>query len=109
MLPRLSVVKFDCGACGYLLGPFVQHQDEEVKPTMCPSCQSRGPFELNMENTIYHNYQRITIQESPNSVAAGRLPRSKDVVLTADLCDACKPGDEVVSLGVLNYFMFSTI
>ncbi|KAK6104412.1 MCM2/3/5 family protein [Brugia pahangi] len=100
MLPRLSVVKFDCGACGYLLGPFVQHQDEEVKPTMCPSCQSRGPFELNMENTIYHNYQRITIQESPNSVAAGRLPRSKDVVLTADLCDACKPGDEVELTGI---------
>ncbi|CAG9532155.1 unnamed protein product [Cercopithifilaria johnstoni] len=100
MLPRLSVVKFDCGICGYLLGPFVQHQDEEVKPTMCPSCQSRGPFELNMENTIYHNYQRITIQESPNSVAAGRLPRSKDVVLTADLCDACKPGDEVELTGI---------
>ncbi|MCP9264032.1 DNA helicase [Dirofilaria immitis] len=100
MLPRLSVVKFDCGACGYLLGPFVQHQDEEVKPTMCPSCQSRGPFELNMENTIYHNYQRITIQESPNSVAAGRLPRSKDVILTADLCDACKPGDEVELTGI---------
>lgn len=56
-----------------------------------------------MENTIYHNYQRITIQESPNSVAAGRLPRSKDVVLTADLCDVCKPGDEVVSLGFLFY------
>uniref|UniRef100_A0A0R3S3G0 DNA replication licensing factor MCM2 n=1 Tax=Elaeophora elaphi TaxID=1147741 RepID=A0A0R3S3G0_9BILA len=100
MLPRLSVVKFDCGVCGYLLGPFVQHHDEEVKPTMCPSCQSRGPFELNMENTIYHNYQRITIQESPNSVAAGRLPRSKDVVLTADLCDACKPGDEVELTGI---------
>ncbi|VDK83922.1 unnamed protein product [Litomosoides sigmodontis] len=96
MLPRLAVVKFDCGVCGYLLGPFVQHQDEEVRPTMCPSCQSRGPFELNMENTIYHNYQRITIQESPNSVAAGRLPRSKDVILTADLCDVCKPGDEVL-------------
>ncbi|KAL3995080.1 MCM2/3/5 family protein [Acanthocheilonema viteae] len=100
MLPRLSIVKFDCSVCGYLLGPFVQHQDEEVKPTMCPSCQSRGPFELNMENTIYHNYQRITIQESPNNVAAGRLPRSKDVVLTADLCDACKPGDEVELTGI---------
>uniref|UniRef100_A0A915PJC1 DNA replication licensing factor MCM2 n=1 Tax=Setaria digitata TaxID=48799 RepID=A0A915PJC1_9BILA len=100
MLPRLSVVKFDCVTCGYLLGPFVQHQDEEVKPTMCPSCQSRGPFELNMENTVYHNYQRITVQESPNSVAAGRLPRSKDVVLTADLCDACRPGDEVELTGI---------
>ncbi|VDN02902.1 unnamed protein product [Thelazia callipaeda] len=100
MLPRLCVVKFDCTSCGYILGPFVQRQDEEVRPIACPSCQSRGPFEINMENTVYHNYQRVTIQETPNNVAAGRLPRSKEVVLTNDLCDACKPGDEVEVTGV---------
>uniref|UniRef100_A0A158R5D7 DNA replication licensing factor MCM2 n=1 Tax=Syphacia muris TaxID=451379 RepID=A0A158R5D7_9BILA len=103
ILPQLSVVKYDCVSCGYLLGPFVQRDDEEVKPTTCPSCQSRGPFELNMENTIYHNYQRITIQESPSSVAAGRLPRSKDVVLTGDLCDSCKPGDEIMLTGIYRH------
>lgn len=48
--------------------------------------------------TVYQNYQRITIQESPGKVAAGRLPRSKDAILLADLVDSCKPGDEIVSL-----------
>ncbi|WKY03325.1 hypothetical protein Q1695_004790 [Nippostrongylus brasiliensis] len=100
ILPQLSVVKYDCVACGYILGPFVQRDDEEVKPTICPSCQGRGPFELNVENTVYHNYQRITIQESPNKVAAGRLPRSKDCILLGDLCDSCKPGDEIEVTGV---------
>ncbi|KAK6044510.1 MCM2/3/5 family protein, partial [Cooperia oncophora] len=100
ILPQLSVVKYDCVACGYILGPFVQREDEEVKPTICPSCQGRGPFELNAENTVYHNYQRITIQESPNKVAAGRLPRSKDCILLGDLCDSCKPGDEIEVTGV---------
>lgn len=47
---------------------------------------------------MYQNYQRITIQESPGKVAAGRLPRSKDAILLADLVDSCKPGDEIVSL-----------
>lgn len=47
--------------------------------------------------TVYQNYQRITIQESPGKVAAGRLPRSKDAILLADLVDSCKPGDEIVN------------
>lgn len=31
---------------------------------------------------------------------AGRIPRSKDCILLADLCDQCKPGDEVEITGV---------
>lgn len=44
VLPQLSVVKYDCTKCGYVLGPFVQHQNTEVKPGSCPECQSIGPF-----------------------------------------------------------------
>ncbi|KAI6172443.1 DNA replication licensing factor MCM2 [Aphelenchoides besseyi] len=109
ILPQLTMTKYNCEVCAFIIGPFVQRQDEENKPTTCPSCQSRGPFKLNVEevgdfysslNTIYHNYQRITIQESPNLVAAGRLPRSKDVILTGDLCDSCKPGDVIELTGI---------
>lgn len=35
-----------------------------------------------------------------SKVAAGRLPRSKDVILLGDLCDSCKPGDETEVTGV---------
>uniref|UniRef100_A0A0K0FNC3 DNA replication licensing factor MCM2 n=1 Tax=Strongyloides venezuelensis TaxID=75913 RepID=A0A0K0FNC3_STRVS len=100
ILPRLAVVKYNCKYCSFVVGPFVQRTDEEVKPKRCPSCQTTGPFEINTEETVYQNYQRITIQESPSDVDAGRLPRSKDVVLTGDLCDTCKPGDEVIVHGV---------
>ena len=55
--------------------------------------------------TLYKNYQRITIQESPGKVPAGRLPRSKDAVLLDDLVDTCKPGDEIVR----SYCMFLKI
>ncbi|CEF64250.1 DNA replication licensing factor MCM2 [Strongyloides ratti] len=100
ILPRLAVIKYNCKYCSFVVGPFVQRPDEEVKPKRCPSCQTTGPFEINTEETVYQNYQRITIQESPSDVEAGRLPRSKDVVLTGDLCDTCKPGDEVIVHGV---------
>ncbi|XP_064483427.1 DNA replication licensing factor mcm2-like [Ornithodoros turicata] len=99
VLPQLSLVKYDCMKCNYVLGPFVQSQNQEVKPGSCPECQSTGPFTINMEETIYQNYQRITVQESPGRVSAGRLPRSKDAILLGDLTDSCKPGDEVELTG----------
>ena len=52
---------------------------------------------ITSKQTIYQNFQKIKIQESPSKVAAGRLPRYKDVILTGDLVDSCKPGDEIVS------------
>ncbi|XP_012276797.1 DNA replication licensing factor Mcm2 [Orussus abietinus] len=95
VLPQLSIVKYDCTKCGNVLGPFVQSQSTEVKPGSCPECQSNGPFMINMEQTIYRNYQKISIQESPGRVPAGRIPRTKDCILLSDLCDRCKPGDEI--------------
>lgn len=100
VLPQLSLVKYDCNKCSYVLGPLVQSQNQEVKPGSCPECQSTGPFTINMEQTVYQNYQRISIQESPGKVRAGRLPRSKDAILLSDLCDSCKPGDEIELTGV---------
>lgn len=100
VLPQLSMVKYNCNKCNFVLGPFSQSQNQEVKPGSCPECQSVGPFEVNMEETIYQNYQRIRIQESPGKVAAGRLPRSKDAILLADLVDSCKPGDEIELTGI---------
>ena len=100
VLPQLNLVKYDCVKCHYVIGPLYQNQEEDTKPNNCPECQSRGPFEINVEETLYRNYQKITIQESPGKVAAGRLPRSKDVILLADLCDTCKPGDEIDLTGI---------
>ncbi|XP_008319492.1 DNA replication licensing factor MCM2 [Cynoglossus semilaevis] len=100
VLPQLGMIKYNCNKCNFVLGPYFQSQNQEVKPGSCPECQSQGPFEINMEETVYQNYQRITIQESPGKVAAGRLPRSKDAILLADLVDSCKPGDEIELTGV---------
>lgn len=100
VMPQLSIIKYDCVKCGYVLGPFVQSQNVETKPGSCPECQSSGPFSINMEQTLYRNYQKITVQESPGRIPAGRIPRSKDCILLADLCDMSKPGDEIEVTGV---------
>ena len=42
----------------------------------------------------------MTLQESPGSVPAGRLPRHREVVLLWDLIDSAKPGEEVVRVNI---------
>jgi DNA replication licensing factor MCM2 len=44
VLPQLSLVKYNCDKCNYVIGPFAQTQTAEVTPQSCPECQSRGPF-----------------------------------------------------------------
>ncbi|KAF2671180.1 minichromosome maintenance protein 2 [Microthyrium microscopicum] len=100
VFPQLKYVQFDCVKCGVTLGPFSQDSHVEVKISYCQNCQSRGPFTLNSERTVYRNYQKITLQESPGTVPAGRLPRHREVILLWDLIDSCKPGEEIEVTGV---------
>jgi DNA replication licensing factor MCM2 len=115
VFPQLKYVKFDCKKCGAVLGPFYQDASKEVKISYCPNCEGKGPFTVNSEQvnlflltsrqfltilsykqTVYRNYQKMTLQESPGSVPAGRLPRHREVVLLWDLIDSAKPGEEIV-------------
>jgi DNA replication licensing factor MCM2 len=100
VFPQLKYVKFDCSKCSTTLGPFQQESNVEVKISYCQNCQSRGPFTLNSEKTVYRNYQKLTLQESPGTVPAGRLPRHREVILLWDLIDKAKPGEEVEVTGV---------
>lgn len=100
VFPQLKYIMFNCSKCGVTLGPFEQDSSNELKISFCQNCQSRGPFTLNSEKTEYRNYQKLTLQESPGTVPAGRLPRHRDVILLADLIDSAKPGDEVEITGI---------
>ncbi|CAO1635777.1 unnamed protein product [Parajaminaea phylloscopi] len=100
VFPQLKYVKFDCLSCGHVLGPFSQDASEEVKVSYCSNCEKKGPFRVNAEQTVYRNYQKMTLQESPGSVPPGRLPRHREVILLWDLIDSAKPGDEIEVTGV---------
>ena len=49
----------------------------------------------------------MTLQESPGSVPAGRLPRHREVILLWDLIDTAKPGEEVVRIAIVTKFSMS--
>ncbi|KAH7826436.1 DNA replication licensing factor MCM2 [Monocercomonoides exilis] len=92
--------RFTCETCGAVLGPFAQIEKKPIKIKTCPSCNGKGPFRLNTEQTVFRNYQRVTLQESPNALEPGRLPRHKELILVNDLIDCCKPGEEIKVTGI---------
>ena len=100
VFPQLYQVKYDCVKCNYTIGPLFQTSDKEVKVSACPACSSNGPFTVNVEQTVYRNYQKVTLQESPGIVPPGRLPRHKEVLLLNDLIDVARPGDEIEVCGI---------
>uniref|UniRef100_A0A0G4HXT7 DNA replication licensing factor MCM2 n=1 Tax=Chromera velia CCMP2878 TaxID=1169474 RepID=A0A0G4HXT7_9ALVE len=99
--PRLQRIYKDCMSCGTTMDP-IEASISDPLPDMgtCPACHKRGPFVLNREETVYENFQRLTIQEPPQTVEAGRVPRSKEVILLGDEVDKVRPGDLVRVVGV---------
>lgn len=104
VFPQMLYVAFRCPYCKSIMDGIKQVSSHEVKPDMCLFCQRKG-LEFYSEKTVYRNYQKMTIQESPGTVPAGRIPRSKvselymnndqEVILTGDLIDCARPGDEI--------------
>jgi DNA replication licensing factor MCM2 len=101
VFPQLREVMYDCGKCGFIVGPIFQNKNgDETRPGSCPECQSKGPWRVNAEKTVYRNYQKLTLQESPGDVPAGRIPRTKEIILLHDLIDQARPGDLVEITGI---------
>lgn len=97
VFPMIQAAAYDCVSCNQLLGPF---HGIASRPVACSNCQQTGPFRVNSSKSVYGNYQKLTIQETPGSVPAGRVPRYKDVILLGDLVDVARPGEEVDVIGV---------
>lgn len=101
VFPQLKNVTYTCMTCSYNIGPIFQNSSrEEERPNACPECQQKGRWQVNSAKTVYRNYQKLTLQESPGSVPPGRIPRSKEIIVLNDLIDLAKPGEDVEVTGV---------
>jgi len=79
------------------------------KPPFCPLCGKTGKFELLFEKSKFIDWQKIVVQEKPEEVPPGQIPRSVEIVLTSDLVDTARPGDRVTVTGILRVMPTSTI
>ncbi|WP_309493083.1 minichromosome maintenance protein MCM [Candidatus Hecatella orcuttiae] len=99
--PLLMEAIFKC-KCGEEMtipqhGPFLR------QPSRCmnPSCRRESGFELIPEKSKFMDFQELRVQERPEELPPGQLPRHLDVVLEDDVVDCARPGDRVVVTGIV--------
>ncbi len=71
------------------------------KPPACPICGKSGKLQVDMSRSKFIDWQKIVVQERPEEIPPGQMPRSIEVILTSDLVDIARPGDRVTITGIL--------
>ncbi|MFB3887855.1 MAG: LAGLIDADG family homing endonuclease [Candidatus Bathyarchaeia archaeon] len=104
--PMVMQAAFKCKRCGTLTrveqtGPFMK------APFECsdPSCKQKGPFEFNQEESSFIDSQDLRLQERPEDLPPGQLPRTLNVKLIGgEIVDVARPGDHVSIVGIVRAF-----
>ncbi len=103
--PEVEIATFKCLRCGE--ENQVQQTGRELrKPQVCqnPNCSKKGPFRLVSEDSEFRDWQSLRIQELPERLRGGRVPRHLAAIARDDLVDEAVPGNQVVITGVLRAF-----
>jgi replicative DNA helicase Mcm len=100
--PMVMDAAFKCKWCGAMShvaqsGPFL------TAPLACsaPECRRKSSFDFIQEESTFIDSQDVRIQERPEDLPPGQLPRWLDIkLLERDLVDAARPGDHISVVGV---------
>ena len=100
--PMVMEAAFKCKWCNAMShviqsGPFL------TAPSACsaPECRRKSSFEFIQEESTFIDTQDVRIQERPEDLPPGQLPRWLDIkLLERDLVDSARPGDHVSVVGV---------
>src|SRR3989442_6148756 len=70
-------------------------------PSSCPFCKKENSLQLIEEESKFKNTQEVRIQERPEDLPPGHLPRYLDVHLEEDMVDVARPGDRVAVTSIV--------
>ncbi len=98
--PKLVVGAFECQRCGSIMH-IPQNDDSLKEPYLCESCEKRGPFKLDVDNSRFVDAQKILIQENLEDLRGGEHPKQITVLLEDDLTGKITPGDSIEVIGIL--------
>lgn len=100
--PELFTGAFRCLECMQMVSG-VQQQFKYTPPTVCPNdtCGNRNKWTPVVEESTFVDWQKVKVQENPDEVPAGSLPRTIDVILRNSQVESVRPGDKAVFSGSL--------
>ena len=101
--PMMIRANFKCVSCGEqnqitdfpegIYNPPYQCRNEQ--------CQRKGSLILQLEKSIFIDWQKITLQEKPEELPPGQLPQNLIIHVLDDLVDQARPGDRIEVVGIL--------
>ncbi len=99
--PMIVKAVFRCRKCGEL-----SRQDQtgdllRGPGPICASCKQQSGWDLIEDQCVFKNTQEARVQERPEDLPPGMLPRYLDVRLDDDLVDTARPGDRVAMTSVV--------
>jgi len=104
--PMVQIAAFKCKRCG--TNNMVEQTGQFLKaPAICmsPDCGRDGPFDFTQEESTFIDSQDLRLQEKPEDLPPGQLPRTLAVKLIGDeIVDLARPGDHVSLVGVVRAF-----
>ncbi len=104
--PMVLQGAFKCKRCGTM--NMVEQTGQFLKaPTACvaPDCGRDGPFEFVQEESTFIDSQDLRLQEKPEDLPPGQLPRTLAVKTVGDdIVDVARPGDHVSIVGIVHAF-----
>jgi replicative DNA helicase Mcm len=104
--PMVMQAAFKCKRCG-TLNPVNQTGTYLKAPFACnsPDCGSKGPFEFVQEESTFIDSQELRVQERPEDLPPGQLPRTLSIKLVgSEIVDIARPGDDVSTVGIVHAF-----
>jgi replicative DNA helicase Mcm len=101
--PMVMQAAFRCKRCGTIT-PVKQTGQFLRAPFACssPDCRAKGPYEFVQEESTFIDSQDLRLQERPEDLPPGQLPRTLHVKLVGtEIVDVARPGDHVSAVGVV--------
>ena len=105
--PILMKAAYKCRKCGTT--NYITQTEQMINPPVeciAPDCGGKGKiFTFNTEESTFKDSQDLRLQERPEDLPAGQLPRTIAVKLIGkELVELARPGDHVAIVGVPKAF-----